>query len=110
MDLWVGMRNLELESSTDNDNVSTDDEENLSWVIGDSEDSDNDTYYECTGHADFEDNDVIGAREDKDGEDEDEEDEDAEVDAESFEEDEDVEDIEIFEEYFEEEDDESEEY
>jgi hypothetical protein len=98
------MGKLELESSTDNDNVSTDDEESLSWVVGDSEDSDKDTYYECTGHADFEDNDVIGARED-----EDEEDENAEVDAESFEEDEDVEDIEIFEAYFEEEDDESEE-
>ncbi len=100
---------MELGSSTDNDNVSTDDEESLSWVIGNSEDSDTDTYYECTEHADFEDNDVIGAREDEYGEDEDKDDEDAEVDAECFEEDEDVEDIEIFEEYFKEEDDESEE-
>jgi hypothetical protein len=86
------MGKLELGSSMDNDNESTDDDESLSWVVGVNEDSDKDVYYECTGHDDFEDNDVIGARED-----EDEENEDAEVDAE------------IFEEYFEEEEDEYEE-
>ena len=71
MDLWVGLENLELESSTDDD-------ESLSEVAGDCGDSDEDSeYYECTEYADFEDNNVSGA-----GKDGGKEDEEAEVNAE----------------------------